>query len=257
MTADSFPRQYARTQRLTLGEPRNIVVSPDGKRIVFCRSSSGSDPVNSLWVYDVDSSTERCVVDARVTSSNSTPGESDLERARRERAREGAGGIVSYSCDADVSKAVFVLRGTLMIADLLAGTSVDITPQEGAVFDPRLSPCGRRVAYVVGDEVHVRREDGSTSVIASGDGEFVSWGRAEFIAAEEMGRQRGHWWSPDGERLVVTRVDESTVDTVWIADPAHPGSLPRAIRYPKAGTRNAIVSAVVATLDGTHVPISW
>ncbi|MEY3258629.1 MAG: hypothetical protein RI954_655, partial [Actinomycetota bacterium] len=25
MTADSFPRQYARTQRLTLGEPRNIV----------------------------------------------------------------------------------------------------------------------------------------------------------------------------------------------------------------------------------------
>ncbi|MEY2775482.1 MAG: hypothetical protein RL218_707, partial [Actinomycetota bacterium] len=26
MTADSFPRQYARTQRLTLGEPRNIVV---------------------------------------------------------------------------------------------------------------------------------------------------------------------------------------------------------------------------------------
>ena len=257
MTADSFPRQYARTQRLTLGEPRNVVVSPDGKRVVFCRSSSGSDPVNSLWVYDVDSSTERLVVDARVTSSDSAPGESDLERARRERAREGAGGIVSYSCDADVSKAVFVLRGTLMIADLLAGTSVDITPQEGAVFDPRLSPCGRRVAYVVGDELHVRREDGSTSVIASGDGEFVSWGRAEFIAAEEMGRQRGHWWSPDGERLVVTRVDESTVDTVWIADPAHPGSLPRAIQYPKAGTRNAIVSAVVATLDGTHVPISW
>ena len=24
MTADSFPRQYARTQRLTLGEPRNM-----------------------------------------------------------------------------------------------------------------------------------------------------------------------------------------------------------------------------------------
>ncbi|NDD86974.1 MAG: S9 family peptidase, partial [Actinobacteria bacterium] len=110
MTADSFPRQYARTQRLTLGEPRNIVVSPDGKRVVFCRSSSGSDPVNSLWVYDVDSSTERLVVDARVTSNDSAPGESDLERARRERAREGAGGIVSYSCNADVSKAVFLLR---------------------------------------------------------------------------------------------------------------------------------------------------
>ena len=257
MTADSFPRQYARTQRLTLGEPRNIVVSPDGKRIVFCRSASGSDPVNSLWTFDVETSIERCIVDAHATSSDSPSDESDLERARRERAREGAGGIVSYSCDADVSKAVFVLRGALKIVDLLTGTTNDISPTDGAVFDPRLSPCGRRVSYVVGNELHVRREDGSPSVIARGGGESVSWGRAEFIAAEEMGRQRGHWWSPDGERLVVARVDESVVDTVWIADPARPDSLARAIRYPKAGTRNAIVGAVVASLDGTHVPISW
>ena len=35
---DTFPRQYARTRRLTLGEPRNLVVSPDGQRIVFIRS---------------------------------------------------------------------------------------------------------------------------------------------------------------------------------------------------------------------------
>ena len=34
MSEDTFPRQYARTQRLTLGEPRNVVVSPDGRRVV-------------------------------------------------------------------------------------------------------------------------------------------------------------------------------------------------------------------------------
>ena len=27
--SDTFPRQHARTQRLTLGEPRNFTVSPD------------------------------------------------------------------------------------------------------------------------------------------------------------------------------------------------------------------------------------
>ena len=32
---DSFPRQWARTQRLTLGEPRDLTVSPDGARVVF------------------------------------------------------------------------------------------------------------------------------------------------------------------------------------------------------------------------------
>ena len=72
MTTDSFPRQYARTQRLTLGEPRNIVVSPDGSRILFCRSSSGSDSINSLWVFDVATSTERCIVDATTFGANTS-----------------------------------------------------------------------------------------------------------------------------------------------------------------------------------------
>ena len=50
---DTFPRQYARTQRFTLGEPRNLEVSADGQRVVFLRSAGGSDPVTSLWVLDV------------------------------------------------------------------------------------------------------------------------------------------------------------------------------------------------------------
>ena len=146
MTNDSFPRQYARTQRLTLGEPRNIVVSPDGMRVVFCRSGSGSDSVNSLWVFDVDSSRERCIIDAHTTLRPSRSDESDLERSRRERAREGAMGIVSFSCDADVSKATFVLHGALWLVDLLTGATTDITPHDGVPFDPRLSPCGRHVS---------------------------------------------------------------------------------------------------------------
>ena len=39
--SDTFPRQYARTQRLTLGDPRTITVSADGERVVFARSRSG------------------------------------------------------------------------------------------------------------------------------------------------------------------------------------------------------------------------
>ena len=50
---DTFPRQQARTRRFTLGEPRTLTVSPDGQRVVFLRSASGSDPVTDLWVLDV------------------------------------------------------------------------------------------------------------------------------------------------------------------------------------------------------------
>lgn len=36
--SDTFPRQYARTQRLTLGDPRTITVAADGQRVLFARS---------------------------------------------------------------------------------------------------------------------------------------------------------------------------------------------------------------------------
>src|SRR4051794_128634 len=118
----TFPRQYARTQRLTLGEPRNVTVSPDGRRVVFCRSAAGDDPVNCLWVLDVDSGDERLVADPRLLLGDAD--ESDLppeERARRERTREGAGGVVAYAPDRAVTVCSFALGGRLFVAGLLSG----------------------------------------------------------------------------------------------------------------------------------------
>ena len=37
----------------------------------------------------------------------------------------------------------------------------------------------------------------------------MTWGAAEFVAAEEMGRPRGFWWAPDGRSLLAARVDNS------------------------------------------------
>ena len=47
---DSFPRQQARTQRFTLGVPRNLTVSSDGTRVAFLRSGGPEDSVTALWV---------------------------------------------------------------------------------------------------------------------------------------------------------------------------------------------------------------
>ncbi|MGE5210450.1 MAG: S9 family peptidase, partial [Acidobacteriota bacterium] len=146
---DTFPRQHARTQRFTLGEPRNVVVSPDGKRVVFLRSASGSDPVNALWVLDVDSGTERLVADPRTLLAEPDDTTADLpaaERARRERAREGAGGITSYATDRAVTVVAFALAGRLFVGGLLSGQARELSVA-GPVFDPRPDPTARRVAY--------------------------------------------------------------------------------------------------------------
>jgi dipeptidyl-peptidase-4 len=72
-----------------------------------------------------------------------------------------------------------------------------------------------------------------------------------------MGRNRGHWWSPDGTRIAATRVDTSPVTETWIADPAHPTHAPRPHRYPFAGTNNAHVTLHIINLDGTTTPVTW
>ena len=263
VVTDTFPRQHARTQRFTLGEPRNVAVSPDGKRVVFLRSAGGSDPVNALWVLDVDSGTERLVADPRALlaapDDDTTADLPAAERARRERAREGAGGITSYATDRAVTVVAFALAGRLFAGGLLSGQARELMV-DGPVFDPRPDPTARRVAYVSAASLRVGELDGTSRALAGADGsepDTVSWGSADFIAAEEMGRFRGYWWSPDGTTIAACRVDDEAVEQWVIADPAQPSEAARTIRYPAAGTANPDVTLHLLGLDGSRTAVDW
>ncbi|GLX08539.1 DPP IV N-terminal domain-containing protein [Microbispora sp. NBRC 16548] len=253
---ESFPRLHARTRRFTLGVPRNFTISPDGGRVTFLRTRSGTDPVTCLWELDVASGAERLVVDplALGAADEDLPPE---ERARRERSRESAGGVVAYATDREVRQAVFALSGDLYLAGLASG-EVRRLPAAGPVIDPRLDPTGARVAYVTGGALHVLEiATGADTPIAEPESELVTYGLAEFIAAEEMERMRGYWWSPSGDRLLVSRVDESPVSLWHIADPANPDRQPVPQRYPAAGTANAEVTLHVIGLDGARTAVPF
>jgi dipeptidyl-peptidase-4 len=102
--------------------------------------------------------------------------------------------------------------------------------------------------------------DGSSRELAAptfADDDTVTWGSAEFVAAEEMSRGRGYWWSPDGASLAVARVDTVSVPRWWIADPANPAKAPVEHPYPAAGAANAEVGLWVVALDGTKVEVRW
>ena len=249
---ESFPRQHARTRRFTLGVPRNATVTPGGT-VLFLRSRSGSDPETCLWRHDRQGT--QLLVDPRrlETDSAELPAE---ERARRERARESAGGIVSYSVDRDGRTAAFALGGRLFACTVADGVTRELQVV-GPVFDPRVDPTGSRIAYVSGRSLRCVELDGADTELAAETDPDVSWGSAEFVAAEEMNRSRGFWWSPDGSRLLAARVDTSPVTTWWIADPASPQRTPTPIRYPAAGTSNAAVGLAEISLDGRRRLIDW
>ncbi|MFD8523170.1 prolyl oligopeptidase family serine peptidase [Streptomyces capillispiralis] len=255
--ADSFPRRHARTQRFTLGAPRSFTVAPDGSRVVFLRSASGTDRANSLWVLDLDEGGERVAADPRALLGGASERLSAEERARRERSREGGAGIVGYATDAAVELAAFALSGRLFAAELRAGTAREL-PTPGPVIDPRPSPDGRHVAYVARGALRVVGAEGADDrALATPESEGVTYGLAEFVAAEEMGRSRGFWWAPESDRLLVARADDTPVERWWISDPAHPGREPSQVRYPAAGTANADVRLFVIGLDGVRMEVSW
>jgi dipeptidyl-peptidase-4 len=80
---------------------------------------------------------------------------------------------------------------------------------------------------------------------------------AEFVAAEEMGRHRGYWWSPTGDAVLAARVDESPVQRWYIADPANPSTPATEVRYPVAGSAEADVTLHVLRLDGGRTDVTW
>ena len=251
----SFPQQSARTRRFTLGVPRAFQIAPDGSHVAFLRTRGGTDPVTCLWTADPATGAERLIADpSALDAGGDLPA---AEKARRERAREQAGGIVGYATDRDVKLAAFTLAGQLFTADLRTGLVLGLAAA-APVFDPRPDPAGRRIAYVSGRTLRVHElASGEDTALVQPETDQVSYGLAEFIAAEEMGRMRGYWWAPDGETLLTARVDETPVERWHIADPANPSVKAREVAYPAAGTPNAYVSLVLLKLDGRRTAVAW
>lgn len=253
--ADTFPRQHARTRRYSLGRPRSIAVAEDGSRVAFLRSRSGDDPAGSLWVFDVDAAQERLVFGPEMEGEEHISNE---ERDRRERLRETLTGVTAYAADRALTVAAVAMGDRLFLADLVEGGARELQPAAGPPFDPRPDPTGARIAYIADGALRVLDvASGDDRELANDDDPDVSWGLPDFIAAEEMERRRGYWWSPDGERIAAARVDDRPVRIWHIAGPVDPETPPRAVRYPAAGTDNAIVTLSVFDMEGGSVDVGW
>ncbi len=252
-----YPELAARTHGFTYGAPRAVTVGADGARVAFLRSGGAEDPVDRLYVFDVATATERLIADPQALLGGVTAELPAAEAALRERTRLSASGIGSFGIDPNATVAAFTLGGRLFRADLITG---DVRPcvAAGGAIDPRPDPTGERIAYVSTGELSALRvtsEAGGDTLIASEAD--ITWGLAEFIAAEEFGRFRGYWWAPDGQSLLAARVDEARVNRWTLSDPSEPGEPPRTIAYPHAGSANAEVSLHLLDLDGGWVDVHW
>jgi dipeptidyl-peptidase-4 len=211
-----------------------------------------------LWELDVATGKERLVADPRALAPSAEEDLSDAERALRERMRQQATGIVGYATDTDLRRAVFVLGGVPWAVGLSGGDPVRLDTPSPAM-QARPDPTGSRVAYVVAGALRLVDIDGGNDrALAEPENPDISYGLAEHVAAESMYRYDGYWWSPDGTRLAVARVDTAPVQRWYLADPANPGTPPTPVAYPSAGTPNADVSLWLYGLDGSEpTAVRW
>jgi len=232
MDTDEFPRQFARTRRFSLGVPQQFTVSRDGERVLFLRSASGTDRRALLWLFE--DRTERPLADP-----DGSPA-----------------GVGGYAADAEARVVAFTVDGALWTVRADDGSAPRPLLTPGPVADPRPSPDGTLIAYVSAGALRVVRTDGTADrPLAGPEGPDVVHGLPGYTDLASIGRTRGYWWSPRSDALLVARVDSSMVQRRWIADPANPDRPPREVRYPAAGTPNAVTTLRLVTLDGEHTPV--
>jgi len=239
---------------LTGRTPIRLELAPDGKRVTYLRPKEENDDILDLWTYDIETAQHAPLVRTEELVSPDQIEVSEQEAARRERMRIRQQGIVDYQWAKSRDRLLFPLSGAVYVMDLCAGAKCRVQrvigPEQGAPFDPQFSPQGTAMAFVrEGNLFVVPVPSGEVRQLTADGSGTVRNGVAEFIAQEEMGRQTGHWWSPDGRFIAYTQVDEAKVPLV--KRPEYHAERVEIVeqRYPAAGEVNAVVRVKVVDVE--------
>jgi dipeptidyl-peptidase 4 len=241
--AETCFQALAATRNYSLGQANHATPMPDGRAVLFLRSGP-RDTKLGLFAYDLTTKSERPLAQPDAAEHLSVE-----EKARRERARMTLTGITDYAISQD-GQTILVSQADHL--STIAWPSGDTKPVAGSGWiAPRLSPDGASIAAVRDNELHVvELASGKDTQLTTGASDTLTHGLPEFAASEELDRNDGTWWSPDGTQLVYEEADTSGVEKHFIADPEHPSSQPIEFRYPRAGTANARVRLGIIGRDG-------
>jgi len=246
--------------------PRQAVLSPGGAWVGFLKPSAADSEELELWAQPATGGAPVRLVSSHDLLGGQAEQLSEAEKMALQRKRISEHGITAWQwCGRDDHRLLFPLSGALYVVRLEAdGPHAHRLPagdgDAGPARDPQCSPDGRQVAFVRGGNLWVQslEEGGRAPRRLTDDAtETRYYGLAEFIAAEELARQRGFWWSPDGRRLLALHVDESQVALKTRAQIFADHTDFTQQRYPGAGTPNARVDALVIDVDdGRQTPLA-
>ncbi len=236
-----FSKEYAETQKYTLGRPTALRFTPDGRQLFFLRSGA-RDSTRRLYVFDTETATTRELITPQQLLGGADETLSKEEKARRERLRLTAKGFTRFELTRDGKTLLLPLSGKLFALDLATQKLRTLDDGRRPALDAQLSPDGSRVAFVRDYDLYVRDlQTAKETRLTKGGSETLQRGLPEFVAQEEMGRFQGFWFSPDGRTIAYEEADHSEVERFSIGDPAKPEVPAEGFYYPRPGKHDARV----------------
>lgn len=222
--------------------------SPDGSVVTYLKGRSQNKNHLDLWAYEISSKTHSRLVD----SDHLLSGKkilSNEEKARRERLRIHASGIISYQWSKNGDTLLFPLGGDLFLYKLSDHKTQQLTQTDAFELDAKFSPDGKKLAFVREQNLIVLdlASGQETALTTDGAGPIKN-AMADFVAQEEMGRHTGYWWAPDSASIAYTQFDESPVTEVKRSEVYSDRIETIKQRYPYTGKNNVLLKLGIVSL---------
>lgn len=259
----------ARIPKPGLTVPERLRFLPDGRLVYLLQEESDSGGTRpQLWAMDPVTGNRTCLYrpDMAPSLSGTEPvGEGDGQahldaELRSQRTRTPLGGVREFATGGDLL--AIVDSGGILVQSLKDPMGrLERVPQSAGAMDVSVTRDGQHLAFVRGGDLYRWDRDAGNEPLrlTPEHAPWVTYGSAEYIAQEELGRERGYALSPDGRWVALTRVDTGHIPVYPIAhEAAGPGLWIEEQRYPFPGAENARVELWVQPFlphdDGGNVP---
>jgi dipeptidyl-peptidase-4 len=242
------PERLFAEPALRVAQPSQFKISPCGNYISFLQSNETNTSVLDLWIFDRTTAQRFCLLMASIVADEEKENISALspsERAERERRRQFTQGITEYFWLPQTTSVVACIDGQAYQTDVQSLEPILLTSGNHRQAAFSVSPNGEFLSYVRDGDLyyrHITKPNKDELRVTFDATVTLSNGAADFLAAEEMHRFKGHWWSANEALLFFSKVDESQVEISNRLEVDAQGSRTIAQRYPYAGAANPSVS---------------
>ena len=195
------PERLFSAPPLTGSAPVDLKFTPDGSGLTYLRAAADDRERMDLWRINLADDTHALYVDGRALTGADVGEMTAEERAERERRRRFHHGITEYDWHPDERQLLLPADGRAVLLEP-GGEPRWLCPQGTRQSGFALDPAGTLLSYVREGDLYVWDVEAGTEHRLTEDAtDTRSNGLPDFLAAEEMHRHAGHWWSLDGRYL--------------------------------------------------------